>query len=169
MNYINFTNQFFNQKSVSLFEYGFSSQYIMFSNGKVYDTKRQQFCKIHNWNYRLKRKNGIYENINLRQLYKQVFGKYFYIDTIEDLPNEEWRKSTYSEKHLISNMGRIKSIEQYKKTPTFFLEIVSYVSFQHASLFSIPWVHILHTLFCTYYLVYLRHIFKASHKFIFCF
>ena len=49
----------------------------------------------------------------MRQLYKKVFDKYFYIDDIEDLPDEEWRQSPYSDKHFISNKGRIKSIENY--------------------------------------------------------
>ena len=39
MNCTSFT--IFNSKSISLSEYGYSDRYIMFSNGEIYDTKKQ--------------------------------------------------------------------------------------------------------------------------------
>lgn len=39
----------------------------------------------------------------------------FIIDTIRDLPNEEWREiKGYGGKYLCSNMGRIKSLKSPK-------------------------------------------------------
>ena len=99
--------------SISLSEYGYEGYYIMFSDGSIYNKKTGKLCPMYKWNYSLKLQDGSFKNVSLRSLYKQVFGKYFYIDQIQDLPGEEWKQIDHHEKYFVSNRGRIKSIVNY--------------------------------------------------------
>lgn len=62
------------------------------------------------YSVRLKTIDGITKKISIFKLYELVFNKYFAIDTINNLPGEEWREIANTRgAYYISNLGRCKS------------------------------------------------------------
>ena len=56
-----------------------------------------------------------YKKITLRELYKIVFDKYYVIDNIEDLEEENWKPIERTNNiYWISDKGRVKSYSNYE-------------------------------------------------------
>lgn len=108
---------------VPLHALGYDNRYILYPCGKVYDTKKNQFCTLHKNNYHLKMLSdgkSAFETVSLRKLYKQAYDELFVIDRIEDLDKENWLDISVIDKykHLkglykISDLGRVKSYQSY--------------------------------------------------------
>lgn len=94
---------------------GFKEYYYLKEDGTILDTERNKIIKpdkTHMFN--LKTENNDRRRIALKTLYKELYGKQFYIDHTENMENEEWKEIDDTEgEYLISNKGRVKSIKRY--------------------------------------------------------
>lgn len=112
-----------NLSYINLSTVGFDERYIIYTNGRVYDTLKNQYMNLHKHNYCLKTKDGKFKNIALKTLYRQCFNKNYCEDDIEDLPDELWLPLQEDNDYLVSNKGRIKSYKGYKA-----IELSQYVN-----------------------------------------
>lgn len=93
----------------------FADYYYLTESGKVINAKTNKEVKPHNYKFRLKTRDNKTKCINLKPLYKLVYGKNYCIDDIENLQGEEWRAiEDTNELYFVSNYGRIKSLQDYK-------------------------------------------------------
>ena len=94
---------------------GFADYYYLTEAGEVYNITTEKYIKPDNNHiFRLKTNENKTKKISLRNLYKLVFNKYFYIDNISDLPDEQWKViENTNNRYYISNKGRVKSIVNY--------------------------------------------------------
>ena len=91
--------------------------YIDSETAEVFQKKGVEHLKVKCYNntYRLKTIDGTIKAINLKPLYRLCFNKNYCIDEIEDLKGEQWKEINDTEgKYLISNQGRVKSLQGYK-------------------------------------------------------
>lgn len=113
-----------NNTILSLSSIGFS-QYALSESGELYKMPASVQLNKDNINrFRLTSDNGITIRITLKKLYRLTFNKEFSVDTIQNLPHEEWKEIENTKgKYFISNCGRVKSLcgytakilQQYKK------------------------------------------------------
>ena len=113
-----------NNTLLSLSYIGFS-QYALSESGELYKMPASVQVNKDNINrLRLTSDNGITIRITLKKLYRLTFNKEFSVDTIQNLPHEEWKEIENTKgKYFISNCGRVKSLcgytakilQQYKK------------------------------------------------------
>lgn len=93
------------------------SNYILDEQGRLYKTApSQKQMNIDNINrYYVVDDNGNGKKVALKDLYRQAYSKEYCTDTIQNLPNEEWRYiEETAGKYMVSNCGRIKSLCGYK-------------------------------------------------------
>ena len=70
----------------------FDACYYLTEEGKIYNSKTDNYIEANQvHSFRLKTIEGKYKKITLRELYKIVFDKYYVIDNIEDLEEENWK------------------------------------------------------------------------------
>lgn len=92
----------------------FDDCYYIFQDGSVFSSLSERYLKPTQHNYVLKTVDGKYKKISLKKLYKLVFNKIFCIDTIQNLPNEQWKQIEGTDgNYYVSNKGRIKSYCEY--------------------------------------------------------
>lgn len=94
-----------------LSELGFKDKYIINSKGEVFDTDKKVKLKLSaKNNYSLRKQDGTIAQRSLKNLYRSAFGKEYCIDTIINLPNEEWKEIQGTQgKYFVSNKARVKS------------------------------------------------------------
>ena len=94
---------------------GFEEYYYLKEDGTIYNAKTNRTLKPDKKHlYKLKLKASGYKKISIRTIYKDLYNKPFCKDDIEDLEDEEWREIDGTNGYyLISNMGRIKSLQSY--------------------------------------------------------
>ena len=94
---------------------GYEDYYYLQENGDIYNAAAGKILEPDGKHlYRLKQKDNGYKKVSIRTLYKAVYNKPFCKDTIENLENEEWKEITGTDGYyLISNMGRVKSLQSY--------------------------------------------------------
>lgn len=94
---------------------GYADYYYLLEDGTILNYNTGKIIKPDNRKmYRLKTKDGIYKKISIRQLYKAIYNKPLCCDNIQNLENEEWKEITGTDGYyLISNMGRVKSLQNY--------------------------------------------------------
>ena len=94
------------------------TRYQINAAGTIKDTKTGSNVKpIENTKhkYYLVNDTGKGLNIGLKRVYNLVFNREYCIDTIEDLPGEEWKPiAGTKEKYFVSNKGRVKSLYRYE-------------------------------------------------------
>ena len=78
-------------------------------NGKTIERKRDKKNRLF-----LIDNEGKQHRYTLKSLYKKVYQKEFCEDKTEDLPNEKWKELEINKKYLISNCGRVKSLNEYE-------------------------------------------------------
>lgn len=95
---------------------GFAACYYLTEKGQVYNEQTKRYLNADNSHrFQLKTEEGNYKKIHLKPLYQLVFNKNYCIDTIENLPGEEWKPiANTKELYFISNMGRCKSLQGYE-------------------------------------------------------
>lgn len=96
-------------------------RYVLLPDGSVYDTVSLRYLtKSKDHKYSLVQQNGQRRTISLKNLFRQAYGIEFCIDTIEDLPDEEWREVVLDKSmvrnglYYVSNLGRVKSYQNYE-------------------------------------------------------
>ena len=94
---------------------GYEDYYYLQEDGAIYNAASGKLLEPDDKHlYRLKQKNKGYKKVSIRTLYKALYNKPFCYDDIEDLENEQWKEITGTDGYyLISNMGRIKSLQNY--------------------------------------------------------
>ena len=94
---------------------GYEECYYLREDGSIYDADTDKILKPDSKHlYRLKAKGKGYKKVSIRTLYKAIYNKPFCNDTIEDLENEQWKEISGTDGYyLISNMGRVKSLQSY--------------------------------------------------------
>lgn len=94
---------------------GYADYYYLREDGTIYNAAAGKVLKPDSKRlYKLKCVDTGYKKVSARTLYKAIYNKPLCKDTIESLENEEWREITGTEGYyLISNMGRIKSLQNY--------------------------------------------------------
>lgn len=94
---------------------GYAECYYLKEDGTIYNADTGKLLEPDNKRlYKLKLKDKGYKKVSVRTLYKALYNKPFCNDTIEDLENEQWKEITGTDGYyLISNMGRIKSLQSY--------------------------------------------------------
>lgn len=94
---------------------GYEEYYYLQEDGAIYDAAAGKLLEPDSKHlYRLKQKDNGYKKVSIRTLYKAVYNRPFCHDVIEDLENEEWKEITGTDGYyLISNMGRVKSLQSY--------------------------------------------------------
>lgn len=94
------------------------TRYQINAAGTIKDTKTGSNVKpIENTKhkYYLVNDTGKGLNVGLKRVYNLVFNREYCIDTIEDLPGEEWKPiAGTKEKYFVSNKGRVKSLYRYE-------------------------------------------------------
>lgn len=94
---------------------GFQERYVMYYDGKVYDTEKNRYLKLSkNHEYSLIDKEGKTKKRSIKVLYRLCFNKEYCIDNIEDKPGELWLTLQEDDCYLVSNKGRIKSYKRYE-------------------------------------------------------
>lgn len=94
---------------------GYEEYYYLKEDGTVFNAKTGRVLKPNEKHlFKLKQKEKGYKKISLKTLYKEVYGKPFCYDNIENLEDEEWKEidNTFGQ-YLVSNMGRVKSLKNY--------------------------------------------------------
>lgn len=94
----------------------FDACYYLTEEGKIYNSKTDNYIEANQvHSFRLKTIEGKYKKITLRELYKIVFDKYYVIDNIEDLEEENWKPIERTNNiYWISDKGRVKSYSNYE-------------------------------------------------------
>lgn len=94
---------------------GYKDYYYLQENGAIYDAAAGKILEPNDKHlYRLKQEDNTYKKVSIRTLYKALYNKPFSKDSIEDLEGEEWKEITGTDGYyLVSNMGRIKSLQNY--------------------------------------------------------
>lgn len=94
---------------------GYADYYYLKEDGSIYNAATGKLLKPDSKRlYKLKCKGEGHKKVSIRTLYKALYNKPFCHDTIEDLEHEEWKEIAGTEGYyLISNMGRIKSLQCY--------------------------------------------------------
>ena len=94
---------------------GFADYYYITPEGKVYNEKTNKYLKIDIHRYRLMTKAGKVKAIQLKELYKMVYGKVYCKDNIESEEGEIWKEIADTEgNYFVSNKGRVKSYCGYE-------------------------------------------------------
>lgn len=94
---------------------GFADYYYITEDGKIYNSKIKEFCFQNKTKFNLITEDGKRKAVNLKSIYKLVYGKNFCIDNIENLKNEQWKYiDNTEESYMISTYGRVKSLKGYK-------------------------------------------------------
>lgn len=94
----------------------FKKCYYLCENGTVYNSDTDTIIKPDKrHNFILSTEAGERKSISLRKLYRELYNKEYCIDNIQDLEGEQWKEIIDTKgKYLVSNKGRIKSLQQYK-------------------------------------------------------
>ena len=94
----------------------FKKCYYLCENGTVYNSDTDTIIKPDKrHNFILSTEAGERKSISLRKLYRELYNKEYCIDNIQDLEGEQWKEVIDTKgKYLVSNKGRIKSLQQYK-------------------------------------------------------
>ena len=94
---------------------GYEDYYYLREDGTIYNAATGKLLKPDSKRlYKLKLKDKGDKKVAVRTLYKALYNKPFCHDGIEDLENEQWKEITGTDGYyLISNMGRIKSLQKY--------------------------------------------------------
>ena len=94
----------------------FKNYYYLLENGNIFDASKQQEKKPNAAHqFVLKTEDNKHKKVSLKTLYRELYNKEFCIDDTISLENEEWKElNNTAGKYLISNKGRVKSLEGYK-------------------------------------------------------
>ena len=94
---------------------GFEEYYYINEDGTIFDSSSGKILKPDSKHlYKLKTKDDKNKKVSIRALYKALYNKPLCYDTIQNLDGEEWKEITGTDGYyLISNMGRIKSLQNY--------------------------------------------------------
>ena len=105
----------FTQKEL-LTNYGYKNNYSIDQNGIITDETTGHIIPYTKANdILLLLDTGQKQRITKKQLYRNIYKKEFSIDTIEDLPGEQWREiENTNGLFFISSCGRVKSYCHYK-------------------------------------------------------
>ena len=94
---------------------GFADYYYITPEGKVYNKNTNKYLKLDIHRYRLMTKEGKVKSIQLKELYKMVYGKVYCKDNIKNQKGEIWKEIADTEgNYLVSNKGRVKSYCAYE-------------------------------------------------------
>lgn len=97
---------------IPLQQLGYRDEYIITDQGFIIDTaSNSQLQPNKKQQYKLTTQDGKTVYRAIKPLYRRAFGKEFAVDTIEDLPGEEWRQIDSKGKYHISTYGRVKSYQ----------------------------------------------------------
>ena len=94
---------------------GYADYYYLKEDGTIYNAATGKLLKPDSKRlYKLRCKDNGYKKVSARTLYKALYNRPLCHDCIEDLENEQWKEITGTDGYyLISNMGRIKSLQNY--------------------------------------------------------
>lgn len=95
---------------------GFSETLFLTKSGEVFNQETNQIIKPDkSHRFYLKTTDNKRKNINLKPLYRLVWGEEFCLDNIESLEGETWVYIPDTDNmYLISNFGRLKSLHGYE-------------------------------------------------------
>lgn len=104
------------KKGMKQINNGFDECYYLTEKGDIYNNKTDNTIKADSkHSFKLKLISGERKKITLKELYLLVYGKWFCIDNIKDLDNEEWKPiERTNDLYMISNKGRVKSLKGYE-------------------------------------------------------
>ena len=91
---------------------GYKGDVVITDQGLIIDRANQSLLQPNKRGlYKLTSNSGKTVYRAIKPLYRQVFGKEYAIDTIEDLKGELWKPIDSRGKYYISNQGRVKSYQ----------------------------------------------------------
>lgn len=94
---------------------GYKDDYLITELGQIIDRANYSLItKSKSRGYLLEKNDGQLVYRNIKPLYLKAFGREFAEDTIENLPNEEWKPIDKRGRYYISSLGRVKSYKGAK-------------------------------------------------------
>lgn len=103
------------KNNTNLSTFGFSKYYLSI-DGRLYkiNPAQKELKKDKSNRFYLIADDGTEQRKTLKELYRYAYNREFSIDTIEDLPAEQWKSIENTKgRYLISNCGRVKSLCGY--------------------------------------------------------
>lgn len=95
---------------------GFCDYYYLLTDGTVINKELNKKLKHDSkYCYRLRTIDGEIKRIALKTLYKKIYNRPYCEDNIDNLDGEEWKEIDGTNgNYYVSNLGRIKSYNNYK-------------------------------------------------------